>query len=118
METVSTSKATSEAVTDDSLESKIQKLIDGFTTLKEKYTRLKEDYEKTLTANVELEDEKTLWINEKTHLMQKVTQLEEELSIKTAEVTTLSEKYKKADNMKKAISTQIDDILSLPEFED
>ena len=51
-----------------SLHDKVQKLIDAYTSLKEKYNSQKEYYEKTLTVNIELDDEKSQWMNEKIHL--------------------------------------------------
>jgi len=91
---------------------KIQKLIDSFTDLKGKYATLKEDYERTLTSNIELEDTNTQLMNEKAHFEQKIEQLNEELHNKTAEINKLREANSELDILTKDAASKIDDILS------
>ena len=100
------------------IQDKIQKLIDNFATLKNKYNVLKADYEKALTTNIELDDEKNQWLNEKAFLEQKVVQLTEEIKEKTAEVEALKEKSKEYDSITKVAVSKIDDLLSNIDFDE
>jgi chromosome segregation ATPase len=95
-----------------SLQDKIQKLIDNFTSLKEKYATLKEDYEKVLTNNIELEEEKTQWVNEKIQLEQKVAHLDEELQTKNLEIASLKDSNVEFDSLTKTAVGKIDQILA------
>ncbi|MCL1826534.1 MAG: hypothetical protein FWG20_00665 [Candidatus Cloacimonetes bacterium] len=100
------------------IQDKIQKLIDNFATLKTKYNVLKTDYEKALTTNIELDDEKNQWLNEKAFLEQKVLQLSNELKEKTAEIDELKEKSKEYDSITKVAVSKIDDLLSKIDFDE
>ena len=105
------------ATSTDSLEGKIQKLINNFTTLKDKYNLLKEDHEKVLIAYSELEEDKNHLVNEKGLLVQKLTQLEEELSQKKSELTDLRETNLELDSITKTAVDKIDSILSSVDFD-
>ena len=94
------------------LPEKLQKLVNNYVDLKDKYENLKADYEKTLTSNIELEDEKTQFMNEKSHLELKIAQLTEELLNKTAEVNVWKDKYNEIDNNTKAAVSRIDSLLA------
>ena len=106
-----------EPVTQVSIQDKIQKLIDNFSILKEKYKTLKEDYEKVLASNIELDDEKNQWINEKTLLEQKVLQLTDELKNKVQENQELKTKHNEYDIYSKTAALKIDDLLSNLDFD-
>ena len=98
--------------TQNTLEGKIQKLINSFTMLKEKYESLKEENELTLTTNIELEDEKNQWQNEKSHLQQKIAQLEEQLLARTNEVDHLKEANIELEGLTQEVASKIDDLIS------
>jgi len=100
------------------LHAKIQKLIDSFNLLKGKYSLLKDDYERTLTSNIELEELNSQLMNEKTHLEQKITQLGEELQIKINEIKNLKETNKELDSLTKEVADKIDTVLSEFDLED
>ena len=89
--TIPTESVTS--TTQASLPEKLQKLINNYVDLKDKYEILKKDFEANLTANIELDDEKTQLINEKNHLAQTIVKLSEELKVKEREVVEWKEKY-------------------------
>ncbi len=115
METISSvelNEKKQEQTTNINLQEKIQKLIDNFTALREKYSSLKEEYEKTLTSNIELDDEKTQLLNEKTHLEQKIVQLEEELELKTNELNNVKNLNEELDSITKVAASKIDILLS------
>jgi len=101
----------------DSLEVKIQKLINNFSVLKEKYTLLKEDHEKVLTSSIELEEEKNHLTSEKSLLIQKITQLEEELMQKSNELKYLKDTNTELDAITKTAVSKIDSILSQVDFD-
>ena len=94
------------------IQDRVQKLIDSFATLKEKYKTLKEDYERVLTSNIELDDEKSLWVNEKAILEQKISQLVADLKNKDKEMEELKEKNSENDLYSKQAVMKIDDLLS------
>ena len=100
-----------------SIQDKIQKLVDSFAALKEKYSGLKDEYETVLKINIELDDEKNQWITEKTHLEQKVLQLTEELKNKDREIKELNEKATEYDHFSKTAAIKIDDLLSKVDFD-
>jgi len=60
-----------------SLQAKIQKLIDNYASLKERFTELQTEKELLTICIIELEDEKSQWMNEKIRLEQKIMELEE-----------------------------------------
>ncbi|MCL2062841.1 MAG: hypothetical protein FWG98_00515 [Candidatus Cloacimonetes bacterium] len=111
------SEKTPEPKTQMSLEDKIQKLIKMCTTYKEKYDALKIDFEKTLTSNIELEDEKTQIISEKHFLEQRVIQLDAELQEKMSEIEKLNASNNELDNITKTAALRIDKLLSECEFD-
>ncbi|MCK9330123.1 MAG: hypothetical protein PHY08_05615 [Candidatus Cloacimonetes bacterium] len=115
METISNielNEQKQEQTTHITLQEKIQKLIDNFTALKEKYSNLKEEYEKTLTSNIELEDDKNQILNEKNHLEQKIIQLQEELETKTEELNKAKNLNEELDSITKVAASKIDILLS------
>jgi len=94
-----------------SIEDKIKKIISSYKVLKERYAILKEDYEKTVTNNIELEDEKTQWQFEKGQLMQKVSQLEEELTTQEAILGSLQQQNTTLNTNTKAAIERIDNLI-------
>jgi len=99
------------------IQDKIQKLIENFASLKEKYNSLKEEHQTTLKANIELEEDKALWQNEKVLLEQKVNHLTEEIRSKMIEINELKDKNNEYDNFTKTAALKIDDLLSNVDFE-
>ena len=97
------------------LQEKVQKLIDSFTTLKEKHASLKEDYERTLTSNIELEYINTQLVSEKIYLEQKISQLSEQYLSNLSEINLLKEKNLELENLTLDAVSKID--LILDEFE-
>ena len=100
-----------------SLEEKIQKLINMCTLYKEKFDSLKEENEKTLTSNIELEDEKTQLINEKHFLEQRIIQMDEDLQNKIAEINKLKATNNELDTITKTAASRIDQLISECEFD-
>jgi len=95
------------------LEEKVKRLIGRYQQLKEKYANLKQDFERTVTANIELDGEKTQWENEKGLLMLKVAQLEEELQTQSAMLDQLNQQNALLDTNSKSAVQKIDVLLSL-----
>jgi len=95
------------------LEEKVKKLIALYQHLKDKHSTLKQDFERTVTTNIELEDEKTQWENEKGLLMLKVAQLEEELLTQSAIVNRLNQQNSFMDASSKTAIQKIDVLLTL-----
>ena len=101
----------------DSLEGKIQKLINNYSSLKDKYTLIKEERDKFATTNQELEDENNHLTREKGILVQKITQLEEELSQRTSDLNYMKETNLELDAITKTAVSKIDSILSQVDFD-
>ena len=99
------------------LQEKVQKLIDNFTTLKEKHASLKEEYETTLTNNIELEDTNNQLMSEKMYLEQKVAQITEHLQTNLMELNVLKEKNLELENLTLDAVSKIDQILNQCEME-
>jgi len=99
------------------LPEKLQKLISNYSELKVKYETLKEDYESTLTNNIELDEERAQFLNEKSHLELKIAQLTEELQNKTAEVEMWKKKYNDIDVNTRAAVSKIDSLLASIDFD-
>ena len=97
------------------LQEKVQKLIDSFTALKEKHATLKEDYERTLTNNIELEYINTQLISEKTYLELKLSQINDQYLSNLNEINLLKEKNLELENLTLDAVSKID--LILDEFE-
>jgi len=93
------------------LEEKVKRLIGTYQQLKEKYATLKQDFERTVTSNIELEDEKTQWENEKGLLMLKVAQLEEELLTQSAMLDHINQQNTILDSNSKSAIQKIDVLL-------
>jgi len=108
MDYVSFSDTTAELT----LEQKVIKFIGRFQQLKERYSTLKQDYERTVTSNIELEDEKTQWENERGLLMLKVAQLEDELLTQSAMLDHLNQQNAVLDNNTKTAIQKIDSLLT------
>jgi len=100
-----------------SLEEKIEKLILLCTTYKDKYDELKLDYQKTLTANIELEDEKKHLLNEKQFLEKRIIQLDDELMAKIQEIENLNASNLELDSITKSAASRIEKLLADSEFE-
>jgi len=94
-----------------SLEEKILKIISMHKVLKERYAILKGDYEKTVTNNIELEDEKTQWQFEKGQLMQRLSQLEEEVTTQEAMLQSLQQQNSTLSTNTKAAIERIDNLI-------
>jgi len=107
MEYVTFSENTSELT----LEEKVKILIGRYMQLKEKYATLKQDFERTVTSNIELEDEKTQWENEKGLLLLKVAQIEEELLTQSAMLDHLNQQNIILDTNSKTAVQKIDVLL-------
>jgi chromosome segregation ATPase len=100
-----------------SLPEKLHKLIRNYNELKARYDKIKEGYEQTMTANIQMEDERNRILNEKSHLEQKVAQLTEELQNKTSELNTLKTKYTEIDFNTKSAVDKIDELLAQCDFD-
>jgi len=94
------------------LEEKVKKLIGRYQHLKDKHATLKQDFERTVTTNIELEDEKTQWENEKGLLMLKVAQLEEELLTQSAMLNHLNQQNSILDANSRTAIQRIDVLLT------
>ena len=106
-----------ETNTQMSLEEKIQKLINMCAAYKEKYDSMKEDYEKSMTGTIVLEEEKAQLLNEKSHLELKIAQLNEELQFKISEINKLKEMNTELDTITQTAVSRIDKLLSECEFD-
>jgi len=104
-------QAFSNANVELSVEEKIKKIISSYKVLKERYSILKEDYEKAITNNIELEDEKTQWQFEKGQLMQRVSQLEEEVTTQESMLENLQHQNATLSSNTRAAIERIDNLI-------
>ena len=93
-----------------SIEAKIQKLINMCSAYKEKYDFLKEDYEKMMSINSELRQEKS-------QLENRIIQLNEDLQSKVSEIDKLKDLGTELDHLTKTAVSKIDLLISECEFD-